>query len=224
MVKLGVHTMSQPQEGEHISKAVTENQYLPPLQKQILLYLAENQPQSKYSVKKGMKGYYKSIYDAVDDLTEKKILAEIKEEEYRNRKHSVYWLTPAGVLIALVQGASAKAVLNRTIEVYHDNKQLQCLVDLTTILGTDALQIGYQGILRKGKLERNDVSLMLGTMLLRELSLEQITDLIAIMKKYPEQFGDFRQQTDEAFDRVKKAELFLKDVFEKCDSAKSSET
>ncbi len=39
--------MSQPTEGEHTSKGVTENQYLPPLQKQILLFLAENHPQSK---------------------------------------------------------------------------------------------------------------------------------------------------------------------------------
>ena len=42
-----------------------------------------------------MKGYYKSVYDAIDDLIGKKIIVEIKKR-YRNRKHSVYWLTPAG--------------------------------------------------------------------------------------------------------------------------------
>ena len=207
--------MSQPPEGEHTSKGVTENQYLPPLQKQILLYLAENHPQSRYSVSKGMKGYYKSVYDAIDDLLGKKIIVEIREDAYRNRKHSVYWLTPAGVFVALVQGANAKTVLNRTIEVYPDNKMLQCIVELTTILGTDAHQIGYQAILKKGKLEKSDVSLMLGTLLLMELSLEQITDIIALMKKYPEQYGDLKQQTDEVIEKMKKAELFLKDAFEK---------
>jgi hypothetical protein len=56
---------------------------------------------------------------------------------------------------------------------------------------------------------------MLGTLLLKELSLEQINDIIALMKKYPEQYGDLKQKTDEAIEKVKKAELFLKNAFEK---------
>ncbi len=207
--------MSQPIEGKHTSKGVTENQYLPPLQKQILLFLAENHPQSKYSVSKGMKGYYKSVYDAIDDLVEKKILVEIKEEEYRNQKHLAYWLTPAGVFIAHVQGANAKTVLNRTIAVYPDNSMLQCIVELTTILGTDVHQIGYQAILKKGKLEKSDISLMLGTMLLRELSLEQVTQLIALMKKYPEQYGDLKQQTDETLEKMKRLNYSLRMLLRK---------
>jgi Tfp pilus assembly ATPase PilU len=213
--------MSQPPKGEHTSKGVTENQYLPPLQKQILLYLAENHPQSKYSVSKGMKGYYKSVYDAIDDLTGKKILVEIKEEEYRNQKHSAYWLTPAGVFIALVQGANAKKVLNRVIEVYPDNKELQCLVEVTTVIGTDMHQIGYQAILKKGKCEKSDISLMMGTIFLGDLSLDEIMEIIVLMKKYPEQFGDFKEQMDEIIGNMKKAELFLKNALEK---DKSSET
>ncbi len=82
-------------------------------------------------------------------------------------------------------------------------------------IGTDVHQIGYQAILKKGKLEKSDISLMLGTMLLRELSLEQVTQLIALMKKYPEQYGDLKQQTDETLEKMKKAELFFKDAFEK---------
>ena len=56
---------------------------------------------------------------------------------------------------------------------------------------------------------------MLGTLLLKELSLEQIKEIISLMKKYPEQYGDLKQQTDEAIEKMKKAELFLKDAFEK---------
>ena len=69
------------------------------------------------------------------------------------------------------------------------------LVELTTILGTDIHQIGYQAILKKGKLEKSDVSLMLGTVLLKELSLEQVSEIIALMKKYPEQFWRLKKQT-----------------------------
>jgi hypothetical protein len=214
-VKIGVHTMSQPPQGEHTSKGVTENQYLPPLQKQILVYLAEKQPQSKYSVSKGMNRHYKSVYDAIDDLAEKKILVEIKKEEYRNQEHSAYWLTPAGVFIALVQGANAKTLLNRTTEVYPDNLSTQCVVEVTTIIGTEMHQIGYQAILKKGKLEKSDVSLMMGTALLNDLSLEKINEIISLMKRYPEQFGDLKGKIDELIEKMKKAELFLKDALEK---------
>lgn len=207
--------MSQPTEGEHTLKGVTENQYLPPLQKQILLYLAENLPKSKYGVKRGIKGYYKSVYDAIDDLIEKRILVEIKKEEYRSQEHSVYWLTSGAVFVALVYGANVKTVLNRTAEVYPDNKLLQCFVELTTYLGTDIYQVGYQAILKKGKLEDSDVSLMLSTGLMKDLSLEKVLDVIALMKKYPEQFSGFKEQIVEIMEKMKKTELFLKDALEK---------
>jgi Tfp pilus assembly ATPase PilU len=207
--------MSQPIEGEHTLKGVTENQYLPPLQKQILLYLAETPPKSKYGVKIGIKGHYKSVYDAIDDLIEKKILVEIKKEEYRSQEHSVYWLTSGAVFVALVYGANAKTVLNRTIEIYPDNQMLQCFIELTTCLGTDIYQIGYQAILKKGKLEKSDVSLMLGTGLMKDLSLVAVSEVISLMKKYPEQFSGFKEQMVEIMEKMKKTELFLKDALEK---------
>ena len=88
--------MAQPQEEGYISKGITENQFLPPLQKSILLFLAENHPQSRYRTTKLIKGYYKSVWKAFDDLQEKKVIVEVEEKEYRNRKHSLFWLTPGG--------------------------------------------------------------------------------------------------------------------------------
>ena len=207
--------MSQPSEGEHISKGLTENQYLPPLQKQILLYLAVNHPQSRYSVSKGMKGYYKSVYDAIDDLLGKKIIVAVKEEEYRNRKHLEYWLTPAGVFIALVEGTNPKILLNRTVEVYPDQRGVQCMVELTNIIGTDMHKVGYQAILKKGKIDKIDLAQMLGGLALKETSLEEIGEIISIMKKYPEQFGNTQEYIDETIEKLKKAELFFKNAFEK---------
>jgi hypothetical protein len=204
--------MSQFPKDEHSSKGVTEYQYLPQLQRQILLYLAENEPQIRYKISKELKCYYKSVCDSIFDLVKKKIIIEIKKGESNN---NLYWLTPAGVFIALVQGANPKAVLNRTNEVYPENKMLQCVVEITTILGTDAYKIGYQAILKKGKLDNNDISLIFSTALSNELSLEQITMLIDIMKKYPEQYSDLKEQTFEAIEKMKKVELFLKHAFDK---------
>jgi hypothetical protein len=53
---------------------------------------------------------------------------------------------------------------------------------------------------------------MFATQLQKDLSLEQIKDLISIMRKYPEQFGDFKDQRDQMLENLKKVELFLKDA------------
>jgi hypothetical protein len=73
-------------------------------------------------------------------------------------------------------------------------------------------RIAYPTILSKGKLEKDDVALMFATQLQKDLSLEQIKDLISIMRKYPEQFGDFKDQRDQMLENLKKVELFLKDA------------
>jgi hypothetical protein len=206
--------MSLPPEGEHTLKGVTENQYLPPLQKQILLYLAERQPQSKYKISKGLKGYYKSVYDAIDELAKKKLLAEINEEEYRNQTHSVYWLTSTGTFIALVQRVNSKTLLNRTNEIIPDDKMLQYLIELSAILGTEMYKVGYQAILKNGRLEKSDISQMMTVQLVKEMSFEQLKQIIEITKKYPEQYGNLKAQIDEMIEKMKKAELFFKDAFE----------
>lgn len=91
---------------------------------------------------------------------------------------------------------------------------LQCFVELTTLLGTDIHQVGYQAILKKGKLEESDVSLMFSTGLMKDLSLEKILAVIALMKKYPEQFTGFKKQLLELMEKMKKTEQLLKDALE----------
>ena len=202
-------------EGEqHTLNPVSENQFLPPLQKRILLCLAENNPNSRFAIKKLINGHYKSVCDSVDALEEKGIILKVKETTYRGRPHPIYWLTTAGVFIALVEGVNAKTLLNKTLEVYPENKVLQCIVEISIILGTDAYRIAYSAILNKRKLESTDLSQMVGTLLMKDLSLEQIKDLILIMKKYPEQFGDLKAQTDKIQENLKKVGLFLKDAYD----------
>jgi len=56
---------------------------------------------------------------------------------------------------------------------------------------------------------------MLATQVQKELSLEQIKELIKIVKKYPEQFVNFKAQTEKILETLKKAELFIKEACEK---------
>jgi hypothetical protein len=203
--------MSQPGEKGHTLKSITEDQFVPPLQKRILLCLAANSPLNKNETARGIKGYYKSTWTALDSLERKGIITKVKTEKYRGREYSRFWLTTAGVFIALVEGCNPKKLLTRTIEMYPENKTLQCVVEVATILGTDMYKIGYSAILRKRKLEKSDVSLMLGTQLMKDLSLEQIENLIKIVKKYPEQFGNFKEQTDQIQENLKRVERFIQE-------------
>jgi hypothetical protein len=53
--------------------------------------------------------------------------------------------------------------------------------------------------------------MMLGTQLVKDLSMEQIKDLMLILEKYPEQFRNFKEQTNQTLENLKKMELFLKE-------------
>jgi len=96
--------------------------------------------------------------------------------------------------------------------VYPDNKLLQCIIEMTAIIGTGMHKIAYSAVLAKGKLNQSDKGAMLGAQVQKELSLEQIKELIAIMKRYPEQIGDIQAKLDEMIEKTKKAELFLREA------------
>jgi len=206
--------MTQPQSEGHTSKALTENQFLPVLQKRILLSLSENQPQSRYSMVKIISGHYKSVWNAFDSLVEKRIITEIDANTYRGREHPMFWLTSGGVFIALAEGIKPKVLLNKTLEIYPEEQLLQFLVDVSTIFGNDMFKIAYQMFLKKGKLEKGDAYALLIAQLQNDLSLDQIKALINIMKKYPQQFRDFKEQTIQTIEKLKRAELFLKEALE----------
>jgi hypothetical protein len=206
--------MAQLNEKGHTSKSKTKRQFLPPLQKRIFLCLAKTHPQTINETKDAISGHYKSTWTAFNSLEDKGIITKMGVKTYRGNEYPCFWLTPAGVFIALVEDIKPSALLTKTIEFYAENKTLQCIVEVATVLGTDMYRIAYPSILGKGILEKDDIALMFATQLQKELSLKQIKDLISIMRKYPEQFGDFKDQRTQMLENLKKVELFLKDTNE----------
>ena len=63
--------MTQPKEKQHTLKPIKKNQYLPPLQKRILLCLAKSHPQTINETVKAIKGHYKSSWTAFNSLEKK---------------------------------------------------------------------------------------------------------------------------------------------------------
>ncbi|NLB76018.1 MAG: hypothetical protein GX799_06070 [Crenarchaeota archaeon] len=191
---------------------------MPPLQRRIILFLAGNQPMNKHATAKAMNEHTRSTWLSFKGLENSGLVKKIDQRESLGRERDCYWLTDSGVYLALIEGAESKKILMRTKEVYPDNALLHFIIEIAPIMGTGMHKIGYSAVLEKGKLgesDKNSVkSAMLSQQLLKELTLGQIRDLIEIMKKHP-QFEAFKDQTDQALEKLKKAELFLKEAYEK---------
>jgi len=74
---------------------------------------------------------------ALESLEGKGIMAKIETDEYRGREYTCFWLTSASIFIALIEGINPKVLLTKTQEIYPENKLLQCIVEVSTVLGTD---------------------------------------------------------------------------------------
>ena len=191
-----------------------KSEFLPPLQKRIILFLAQNQPMNKHATAKAMNEHTRSTWLSFKSLENNGLIKKIDRRMSLGRERNCYWLTDSGIFLALIEGAEPKKVLKRTEEIYPENKMLQCVIEITAILGTGMHKIAYSAVLTKGKLEQDDRSAMMSAQLQKELSLEQIQELMAIMKKYPEQVGDMQAKIMELIEKVKEVELFLKESIE----------
>lgn len=83
---------------------------LPPLQKRIILCLAEHGPQTINETTRNMKpkGHYKPTYMAFKSLKAKGLIQKQGSKTYRGREYAQFWLTEKGVITALVYGAKPK--------------------------------------------------------------------------------------------------------------------
>jgi len=68
-------------------------------------------------------------------------------------------------------------------------------------------KIAYSAVLTKGKLDQSDKGAMFGAQIQKDLSLEQIKELIAILKRYPEQVGDIQAKLNEMTEKTKKSRI-----------------
>jgi hypothetical protein len=177
-----------------MSKRKKQSNILPPLQKKIVLYLAKNDPQTINQTAKKIKHSYKPSWIAFNVLEEKKIIKKTDVKTYRNREYPRYWLTQAGVFIALVEGAESQNLLQRTIKTYPDDKTLQCAIEISPLMGLEGFRIALSAIQDKGKLDDSDTSRMLFAGMQREMSLEQFKELFRILKKYPSEYERAKKQ------------------------------
>jgi DNA-binding MarR family transcriptional regulator len=196
------------------SNSELKSEFLPPLQKRIIVFLAKKPPMNKHATAKAMNEHTRSTWLSFQSLENNGLIKKIDRRMSLGRERDCYWLTDSGIFLALIEGAKPKNVLRRTKEIYPENKLLQCVIEITAILGTSMHKVAYSAVSTKGKLEQDDRSAIMSAQLQKELSLEQIQELMAIMRKYPEQVGDMQEKIMEMIDKIKKVESFLKEANE----------
>ena len=191
----------------HISTNENKQNSFPPLQKRIILHLAQSKPQTINETAKGISGNhkgiprnYKSSWIAFKTLAEKGLIKHTTSKDYKGRQYPCSWLTDLGILLALHEGAKPEVLLKTTREIYPENKDLQFLIEAVPILGKHALDISYLAVLNRGVIEQTDLTSIFAAQMLDKLTPKQITQFIAVLKKYPEQHQQTRKNLRELSD------------------------
>jgi len=170
------------------------------LQKRIILHLARNDPQTINETVKKLKGHYKSSWTAFNALEQKGLIKKVDLKIYRNREYPRFWLTQAGIFVALVEGADAANLLQITLTNYPNDKTLQCCLELSPLLGLEGFKIALSAIQDKGKLDDSDKMKIILAHAQKHVSVNQFRKLIKILKKYPKE----RHRTKKHLSRINK--------------------
>jgi len=169
-----------------MSKQEDKGNSFPPLQKRIILNLAQSRPQTINETMKGISGHYKSSWIAFNVLEQKSLIRKATSKDYRGRQYPCFWLTDLGIFLALHQGAKPETLLKTTLEIYPEDKSLQFLIEAVPIIGKNALDVLYLTALNKGMIEQEDVTSILAAQMQKKFTPEQIRRFIAVLRKYPE--------------------------------------
>jgi hypothetical protein len=160
----------------------------PPLQKRIILHLAQSEPQTINETKESISGHYKSSWNAFNVLKKKGLIKHTTSKNYRGKQYPRFWLTELGIFLALYEGAKPEVLLKTTLEIYPENKNLQFLIEAVPILGKNAFHVLYLTVLTKGEIKQKDITSIFATQMQEKLTPKKIKQFITILKKYPEPY------------------------------------
>jgi len=184
-----------------MSKRKTRGNKLPPLQKKVVLCLAQNKPQTINEIKTKIPppAHYKPTWLAIKSLHQKGLVQEVGTKKHRERNYPTHWLTDEGVLVALIEGANSETLLKRTREIFPENQSLLYYLEIAPKLNPKVLEIGYSTVMTKGKLEPIDLATILLTQMQTETSVQQFRETVEILKKYPKHYNSFKKQIEQMF-------------------------
>lgn len=182
--------MSKQTKDEHMSKDKAKGDNLPPLQKQIVLNLAENQPQTINETVKAISKSYKASWIAFNSLEKKNLLEKTHVKIYRGRAYPRYWLTGTGIVMALLEGASSDKLLEQTKILYPNVKTLHCFLEVVPYITPEIIEMTVPLTERKKRLEISDLFILaFSTNTMDHKTAEEFK---AKLEKYPELYDEFK--------------------------------
>jgi hypothetical protein len=202
--------MSEGKGKEHISFELDKKDLLPPLQKKITLHLAQTQPKTINETVKAMRGQYKSYWLAFDKLEKKQVIKRIETKSYHGQEFDRFWLNSTGVLVALFEGISFELLLEKTREIYPEDKNLQIILELAPLLGVDVFKLAFLTLLEKGKLERNDLMKLVIAEMQNDLDGVETEDIISVLKTHPTAYENTKKYAKTALEKMKKLNSLFK--------------
>jgi hypothetical protein len=203
----GKEHMIKKKEKEH-KLTINKHGFLTPLQKELLLSLAVNKPQTKNEAVRAIGGNYRSGWDALKELENKNLIKAVSQKFYRGREYPRYWVTENGILLALSEKTKLGILLRRTQEIYPENRNLQFLIEAIPILGETAFNMVRLAVAANGKIDQNDLISIFAAQ--KKLDDEELGRYNLILKKYPERY---KQHAD----YIKRVSKNLKDLSEMFD-------
>jgi DNA-binding Lrp family transcriptional regulator len=177
-----------------MSSPKIENHSLHPLQREIVLYLSKNGPQTINKTAKKINHDYKPSNIAFHSLEAKGLIKKVSIYSYRNNEYPEFWLTEKGIITALTEGASPTDLLAKSTEVYPKNPTLTLALEMAPYINLDVFRIFLATIINKGKLEPIDLLTILTTQMETEITFDQFMQAIHTYKKYPKEYNQFKRQ------------------------------
>ena len=202
--------MSKDKGKEPISFELGKKDLLPPLQKKITLHLAQTEPKTINETAEAMNGQYKSYWLAFGKLEKKQVIKKIDTKPYRGQNFDRFWLTSTGVLVALFEGINFELLLEKTSEIYPNDKNLQIILELAPLLGVDVFKLAFLTLLEKGKLERNDLMMLVIAEMQNDLDGVEPEDIISVLKKHPTAYENTKKYAKTALEKMKKLDSMFK--------------
>jgi hypothetical protein len=196
--------MTKGKEKEH-KLIISEQKFLTPLQKKILLFLAVNYPATINETVKAISGNYRSSWDAFKELEKKNLIQEVSQKNYRGRDYPRYWATENGILLALSEGAKPDVLLRKTHQVYPEKRALQFLIEIIPLLGESAYEMAHLSVVTNGKVTQSDLIRMFS--LQNKVTEKEIKKYNEVLKKYPEIYKHH-------LDYIKQVSKNLKDLLD----------
>ena len=196
--------MSKPTKSEHMSKFKFKSDNLHPLQKLIVLNLAENEPRTINQTVRALSKSYKPAWIAFHSLEKKKLIRKTDVKRYRGREYPRFWLTDEGMIMAMLEGVNPAILLDETKKLFPDRKMVHCFLELVPYMNQIVLRLAYSSVKGGGKLEFKDMATIIISQAGIPMEVENLEKFVAVFRKYPEEYQKLRRLIQIVIDQLKR--------------------